>query len=171
MESRSPPGRSATTAHSNHRLAVHITASHPTKKGRDISWAGKTGSYSSGSSLRTTKEPKRTQCEMCGITAADQNKLRRHVLRVHEKIRRFPCRACDKHFCVKHERDRHEYAKHENVGSFRCSKCSKTFNRKYLFAEHLQNVHKEELDKPVCPDCGATFENNALLIGHRRSNH
>ena len=115
------------------------------------------------------KETKRFACNQCNVTAADQHKLRRHVLRVHQKIKPFQCRVCDMKFCVRHERDRHEFAKHENIGRFDCRECQRSFSRKYIFSKHMREVHGQEVDKPSCEACGATFENNALLIHHKRN--
>lgn len=118
---------------------------------------------------RNSKDSNIFKCNKCDMTAADRHKLRRHIMRVHEKVKPFPCRACDMKFCVRHERDRHEYAKHENVGSFQCPKCPETFCRKYLYEKHMRSVHSEEVNKPCCPGCGQEFASNALLIGHKRS--
>jgi len=82
------------------------------------------------------------QCQLCLVTLANANLLRRHVEDHHFHIRKYDCIHCGKKFKRKEHRERHERI-HTGEKPFACHICTARFTQKEHLKGHIENVHNK----------------------------
>merc|ERR1712048_868231 len=75
------------------------------------------------------KKPPTATCPLCNKVFADAQKVKRHVLAVHEGIKRFECPQCHMRFGAKSSMEAHMYT-HMEVKKFPCSLCVRSYATK-----------------------------------------
>lgn len=80
------------------------------------------------------------QCQLCLVTLANANLLRRHVEDHHFHIRKYNCAHCGKKFKRKEHKERHERI-HTGEKPFVCHICNARFTQKEHLKGHVENVH------------------------------
>ncbi|XP_069946188.1 zinc finger and BTB domain-containing protein 42 isoform X3 [Cherax quadricarinatus] len=86
------------------------------------------------------------QCQLCLVTLANANLLRRHVEDHHFHIRKYDCVHCGKKFKRKEHRERHERI-HTGEKPFVCHICNARFTQKEHLKGHIENVHLKHGEK------------------------
>ncbi|ROT79033.1 hypothetical protein C7M84_002249 [Penaeus vannamei] len=86
------------------------------------------------------------QCQLCLVTLANANLLRRHVEDHHFHIRKYDCVHCGKKFKRKEHRERHERI-HTGEKPFVCHICNARFTQKEHLKGHVENVHHKHGEK------------------------
>ena len=64
------------------------------------------------------KLSKNHQCSICGVAFSEKYELKRHILRVHEKVKDFQCESCHKGFYGAHHLKRHVMRIHEKSWNY-----------------------------------------------------
>ncbi|ROT73142.1 hypothetical protein C7M84_008458 [Penaeus vannamei] len=88
------------------------------------------------------------QCQLCLVTLANANLLRRHVEDHHFHIRKYDCVHCGKKFKRKEHRERHERI-HTGEKPFVCHICNARFTQKEHLKGHVENVHHKHASSLV----------------------
>ena len=66
------------------------------------------------------------QCNECNKTAfSREDSLKRHILRLHNKVTKTPCDTCGKSFYDKHSLKKHKQTIHEGLRNYKCDICLK----------------------------------------------
>ncbi|XP_066968572.1 zinc finger and BTB domain-containing protein 14-like isoform X1 [Macrobrachium rosenbergii] len=86
------------------------------------------------------------QCQLCRVTLANANLLRRHVEDHHFHIRKYNCAHCGKKFKRKEHKERHERI-HTGEKPFVCHICNARFTQKEHLKGHVENVHHKHGEK------------------------
>ncbi|KAK4296074.1 hypothetical protein Pmani_006190 [Petrolisthes manimaculis] len=86
------------------------------------------------------------QCQLCLVTLANANLLRRHVEDHHFHIRKYDCVHCGKKFKRKEHKERHERI-HTGEKPFACHICNARFTQKEHLKGHIENVHHKHGEK------------------------
>ncbi|XP_069190645.1 zinc finger and BTB domain-containing protein 14 isoform X2 [Procambarus clarkii] len=86
------------------------------------------------------------QCQLCYVTLANANLLRRHVEDHHFHIRKYDCVHCGKKFKRKEHKERHERI-HTGEKPFVCHICNARFTQKEHLKGHIENVHLKHGEK------------------------
>ncbi|XP_042238522.1 zinc finger and BTB domain-containing protein 42-like isoform X1 [Homarus americanus] len=86
------------------------------------------------------------QCQLCLVTLANANLLRRHVEDHHFHIRKYDCVHCGKKFKRKEHKERHERI-HTGEKPFVCHICNARFTQKEHLKGHIENVHHKHGEK------------------------
>ncbi|XP_063840690.1 LOW QUALITY PROTEIN: longitudinals lacking protein, isoforms J/P/Q/S/Z-like [Scylla paramamosain] len=86
------------------------------------------------------------QCQLCLVTLANANLLRRHVEDHHFHIRKYDCAHCGKKFKRKEHKERHERI-HTGEKPFACYICNARFTQKEHLKGHIENVHHKHGEK------------------------
>ncbi|XP_042238547.1 zinc finger and BTB domain-containing protein 42-like isoform X2 [Homarus americanus] len=87
-----------------------------------------------------------SQCQLCLVTLANANLLRRHVEDHHFHIRKYDCVHCGKKFKRKEHKERHERI-HTGEKPFVCHICNARFTQKEHLKGHIENVHHKHGEK------------------------
>lgn len=108
------------------------------------------------------------RCEICNVWISRKNRLRRHMVEIHES-KETECDVCHKTYpnmkaMVNHRRNIHSGL------TFECEICNKQFRRAINLKEHRAAAHTgEKLYK--CEFCGMEMNSNANLYQHRKNKH
>ena len=112
---------------------------------------------------------KKKPCEICGRIFNDPSSLRRH-LNTHRGIKPYSCDDCGKAFSEKKQRDEHYNSEHLGMNTKKpCEFCGKEFSHSFSLKQHLKS-HTGTRDH-VCPDCGSSFYDEAILRAHIQRTH
>lgn len=115
-----------------------------------------------------TKPPESHICPDCGQKFAYEERLRRHMERIHGD-EQFPCPKC-KRVCASAENlASHLDTKHGDKRRYTCPNCDKKFERKQAFESHMAKYSDE---RPFeCDECGLKFKTSGTLYAHRKNVH
>jgi len=80
-------------------------------------------------------------CDQCGKIVTSNQKLRKHIMVVHEKKRNFACAYCNKLFSSNSNVMTHEGRVHTGILPYKCDQCDKMFSRKSLLEKHFKVTH------------------------------
>ena len=139
MLNMSPSSSTSTTSSKETHKSSAPASSRPSKKRRKKSPAGHTcvtcslNIFITGSGL--------FHCDQCGKMFTSKQKLRKHIMVVHEKKRNFACAYCDKFFSSNSNVMTHEGRVHTGILPYKCEQCDKMFSRKSLLEKHFKNIH------------------------------
>ncbi|VDL49096.1 unnamed protein product [Hymenolepis diminuta] len=96
------------------------------------------------------------KCKQCERSFARFNKLRKHVICVHEGLKPCRCEVCEKGFHSRHDLLRHITAVHNGERPYNCNYCGKAFHSKGDVKRHVGRLHKdrivEEARNDIKPD-------------------
>ena len=110
------------------------------------------------------------QCNECNKTAfSREDSLKRHILRLHNKVAKTPCDTCGKSFYDKHSLKKHKQTIHEGLRNYKCDICLKLFAQACDLKYHIKAIHKKEKDFK-CTVCGKGFSDKRRLSQHKRCN-
>ncbi|XP_037292387.1 zinc finger protein 525-like [Manduca sexta] len=116
-----------------------------------------------------TVNPRRVRCTVCHrYTAENEEKMLRHVRKVHRGENPFQCYMCDYTTYNKSLFEEHVRI-HQGIKPFKCSHCpyrsvSKKNTKKHELIHRPNNPLK-------CPDCPFIARNPRVLNSHRKKTH
>lgn len=95
--------------------------------------------------VHKNKKPKFVTCERCQKTLRREN-INNHMY-LHSNERPFKCNLCSKSYCYKHSLKRHNLRLHEKILRYFCETCEKGFYDRYELKNHLLIEKKKNKDK------------------------
>uniref|UniRef100_A0A0N4UVB4 Protein krueppel n=1 Tax=Enterobius vermicularis TaxID=51028 RepID=A0A0N4UVB4_ENTVE len=108
------------------------------------------------------------RCLLCPRSFEKRDRLRIHVLHVHENHRPHVCSACGKSFSQSSSLNKHLRV-HSGERPYKCEHCGKRFTASSILRTHIRQ-HSGE--KPFqCSTCGKTFASHAAHDSHVRRTH
>lgn len=107
-------------------------------------------------------------CTLCNRSFEKRDRLRIHILHVHEKHRPHQCAQCGKRFSQSSSLNKHARV-HSGERPYKCPYCTKAFTASSILRTHIR-LHSGE--KPFkCKHCGHAFASHAAHDSHVRRNH
>ena len=102
-------------------------------------------------------------CEICGEKFSHLGNKRRHVLRMHLKLKPDKCEICGKRFGDLSSKKYHRVV-HTGDKPFKCSICQKSFNRLSNMKRHV--ALRDDVKLLECEFCGKRFSESLTLKRH-----
>uniref|UniRef100_F1L0Z8 PR domain zinc finger protein 14 n=1 Tax=Ascaris suum TaxID=6253 RepID=F1L0Z8_ASCSU len=114
------------------------------------------------------KGDRKFRCVLCPRSFEKRDRLRIHVLHVHENHRPHVCSVCGKSFSQSSSLNKHLRV-HSGERPYKCPYCSKSFTASSILRTHIRQ-HSGE--KPFqCSMCGKSFASHAAHDSHVRRTH
>ena len=108
-------------------------------------------------------------CQKCEKTYRDNQKLREHVLKYHEKTTPFSCENCKQSFGLKSSLKTHIANMHKKV---ECEKCNLIISTSLMLRRHKAKVHGiKSATAHQCDFCSLVYEQKVSLEKHIAKNH
>ncbi|XP_048193248.1 PR domain zinc finger protein 14 [Perognathus longimembris pacificus] len=107
-------------------------------------------------------------CSLCKRSFEKRDRLRIHVLHVHEKHRPYLCSICGKCFSQSSSLNKHMRV-HSGDRPYQCVYCTKKFTASSILRTHLRQHSGEKPFK--CKHCGKPFASHAAHDSHVRRSH
>ncbi|VDN91592.1 unnamed protein product [Brugia pahangi] len=108
------------------------------------------------------------RCSICPRSFEKRDRLRIHVLHVHENHRPHVCSTCGKSFSQSSSLNKH-FRVHSGERPYKCIFCSKSFTASSILRTH---VRQHSGEKPFqCANCGKSFASHAAHDSHVRRTH
>lgn len=108
------------------------------------------------------------RCAICPRSFEKRDRLRIHVLHVHENHRPHVCTTCGKSFSQSSSLNKHLRV-HSGERPYKCVYCNKSFTASSILRTHIRQ-HSGE--KPFqCTSCGKSFASHAAHDSHVRRTH
>ncbi|OAF68959.1 PR domain zinc finger protein 12 [Intoshia linei] len=107
-------------------------------------------------------------CTLCKRSFEKKDRLRIHVLHVHEKYKPYNCLCCDKKFSQSSSLNKHKRV-HSGERPYKCVYCNKSFTASSILRTHIRQHSGEKPFK--CKVCGKTFASHAAHDSHIRRLH
>ncbi|CAK9303926.1 unnamed protein product [Gordionus sp. m RMFG-2023] len=107
-------------------------------------------------------------CHLCSRSFEKKDRLRIHVLHVHDKHRPHKCAFCGKSFSQSSSLNKHIRV-HSGERPYKCVYCSKAFTASSILRTHMRQHSGEKPFK--CKFCGKAFASHAAHDSHVRRNH
>ncbi|KAF5404493.1 hypothetical protein PHET_02035 [Paragonimus heterotremus] len=107
-------------------------------------------------------------CKLCSRSFEKRDRLRIHVLHVHEKHRPHKCHLCDKSFSQSSSLNKHLRV-HSGERPYKCCYCNKAFTASSILRTHIRQHSGEKPFK--CKYCWKPFASHAAHDSHVRRTH
>ncbi|XP_068705469.1 PR domain zinc finger protein 14-like isoform X1 [Montipora foliosa] len=107
-------------------------------------------------------------CTICDRSFDKRDRLRIHVLHVHEKHRPHECAVCGKRFSQSSSLNKHMRV-HSGERPYKCPHCVKAFSASSILRTHLRQHSGEKPFK--CQHCDRAFASHAAHDSHVRRTH
>ncbi|XP_064596746.1 PR domain zinc finger protein 14-like [Liolophura sinensis] len=107
-------------------------------------------------------------CDLCPRSFEKRDRLRIHVLHVHEKHRPHSCHVCQKTFSQSSSLNKHMRV-HNGERPYKCVFCGKSFTASSILRTHIRQHSGEKPFK--CKFCGKAFASHAAHDSHVRRTH
>ncbi|XP_049709516.1 PR domain zinc finger protein 14 [Elephas maximus indicus] len=114
------------------------------------------------------KGDRKFPCSLCNRSFEKRDRLRIHVLHVHEKHRPYKCSTCGKCFSQSSSLNKHMRI-HSGERPYQCVYCTKTFTASSILRTHIRQHSGEKPFK--CKYCGKCFASHAAHDSHVRRSH
>lgn len=107
-------------------------------------------------------------CHLCQRSFEKRDRLRIHILHVHQKHRPHLCNTCGKRFSQSSSLSKHQRV-HSGERPYKCPHCVKAFTASSILRTHLRQHSGERPFK--CKHCGKAFASHAAHDSHVRRTH
>lgn len=107
-------------------------------------------------------------CSICNRSFDKRDRLRIHVLHVHEKHRPHECTVCGKRFSQSSSLNKHMRV-HSGERPYKCPHCVKAFTASSILRTHIRQHSGEKPFK--CKHCERAFASHAAHDSHVRRTH
>ncbi|XP_008847138.1 PR domain zinc finger protein 14 [Nannospalax galili] len=107
-------------------------------------------------------------CSLCQRSFEKRDRLRIHILHVHEKHRPYLCSMCGKCFSQSSSLNKHMRV-HSGDRPYQCVYCTKKFTASSILRTHIRQHSGEKPFK--CKHCGKPFASHAAHDSHVRRSH
>ncbi|XP_014163322.1 PR domain zinc finger protein 14 [Geospiza fortis] len=107
-------------------------------------------------------------CHLCDRSFEKRDRLRIHILHVHEKHRPHKCSTCGKSFSQSSSLNKHMRV-HSGERPYKCVYCNKAFTASSILRTHIRQHSGEKPFK--CKHCGKAFASHAAHDSHVRRTH
>ncbi|KAH8876984.1 PR domain zinc finger protein 14 [Schistosoma japonicum] len=107
-------------------------------------------------------------CKLCSRSFEKRDRLRIHVLHVHEKHRPHKCHLCGKNFSQSSSLNKHLRV-HSGERPYKCCYCNKAFTASSILRTHIRQHSGEKPFK--CKFCWKPFASHAAHDSHVRRTH
>ncbi|CAI5455796.1 unnamed protein product [Caenorhabditis angaria] len=107
-------------------------------------------------------------CTICSRSFEKRDRLRIHILHVHENHRPHICTICKKSFSQSSSLNKHLRV-HSGERPYKCEFCPKAFTASSILRTHIRQHSGEKPFK--CSNCGKAFASHAAHDSHVRRSH
>ncbi|XP_072807942.1 PR domain zinc finger protein 14 [Vicugna pacos] len=114
------------------------------------------------------KGDRKFPCSLCKRSFEKRDRLRIHILHVHEKHRPHKCSTCGKCFSQSSSLNKHIRV-HSGDRPYHCVYCTKKFSASSILRTHIRQHSGEKPFK--CKYCGKSFASHAAHDSHVRRSH